>query len=176
MIDIKGLDKERILRHLYDAAKPPSRVAPDSHTIENLPSQVALQYLKVARRHTYFAYILGRGLHTDIGGDTLDERAYDAANGSGVAASAIALLRERTTIEGYADRLEILVVEEACAGSEEDIARSHGARIALWDEIEANGFLKGVSAERERRSMECQARLDELEGTPVKIEGLKDLE
>ena len=90
MIDIKGLDKAEVLRHLYNAALP-SGLSTFAGTPEVLSPLEAEQYVKIAASG-YFSFIHGRGLHVDIGKDKLDTRAYDAANGEGAAAAALAPL------------------------------------------------------------------------------------
>lgn len=84
MINIKGLDKAKVLKALYDGSHV--------HGLGFLQavSRFTLDDARICLRETnYFDYLYGRVLKVDLSGDSFDERLYDRDNGSGAAQKAI---------------------------------------------------------------------------------------
>lgn len=90
MVNIKGLDKAKVLKALYD----------HSHT-QGMGFLQAVEEGTVTVNHcrellksqTYFDYLYGRVLKVDLFGDEFDERLYDKDLGSGAAARAISTVK-----------------------------------------------------------------------------------
>ncbi|MBR5862169.1 MAG: hypothetical protein IKZ08_02455 [Bacteroidales bacterium] len=91
MISIKGLDKAKVLKALYDASHVQGmgwlQAAPDGYvTVEHCRELLNEgQY--------YFDYLYGKVLKVNLSGDEFDERLYDRDNGSGAARRVIDILR-----------------------------------------------------------------------------------
>ena len=90
MISIKGLDKAKVLKALYDNSHVQGsgffNAAPDDFvTIE-----VCEELLKET---TYFDYLYGRILKVDLSGDEFNEWLYDRDCGQGAALAAINSIR-----------------------------------------------------------------------------------
>ena len=89
MINIKGLDKAKVLKALYDASHVQGmgflQAVPDG--------TVTVPHCRELLKHgTYFDYLYGRVLKVDLSGDEFDERLYERDNGRDSAARAIAFL------------------------------------------------------------------------------------
>ena len=90
MISIKGLDKAKVLKALYDNSHVQglgflNAVPDDFVTIE-----VCKELLE---KHTYFDYLYGRVLKVDLSGDEFNEWLYDRDCGQGAALAAIQSIR-----------------------------------------------------------------------------------
>lgn len=85
MVDIKGLDKKKVLQALYGAARPQgmgfARFAPGPLTETELE-----HYTNPLGR---FDYLKGRVMKVDISNDSFDEFLFDRDNGEGAAQRAI---------------------------------------------------------------------------------------
>ena len=90
MVDIKGLDKARVLKALYDHSHVQGsgflQAVPDGVvTVEHCAGLLA--------KHSYFDYLHGRVLKVDLSGDEFDERLYDRDCGEGAAQRAVDSVR-----------------------------------------------------------------------------------
>ena len=89
MINIAGLNKEDVLRVLYDRAKVQGlgilHAKPGNMTNEESKALLA--------DSNYFDYVNGRVMKVQIEGLNLDPRLYDRDNGAGAAEAAINTLR-----------------------------------------------------------------------------------
>ena len=90
MVDIKGLDKARVLKALYDHSHVQGsgflQAVPDwVVTVEHCAGLLA--------KHSYFDYLHGRVLKVDLSGDEFDERLYDRDCGEGAAQRAVDSVR-----------------------------------------------------------------------------------
>ena len=90
MVDIKGLDKARVLKALYDHSHVQGsgflQAVPDwVVTVEHCAGLLA--------KHSYFDYLHGRVLKVDLSGDEFDERLYDRDCGEGAAQRAVDSIR-----------------------------------------------------------------------------------
>ena len=74
MVDIKGLDKARVLKALYDHSH-----VQGSGFLQAVPDGVVtVEYCAgLLAKHSYFDYLHGRVLKVDLSGDEFDERLYD---------------------------------------------------------------------------------------------------
>ncbi len=84
MVDIKGLDKARVLKALYD----------HSHTqglgAMRASGPITVEHCaELLEKQTYFDYLYGRVLKVDLSGDEFDERLYDRDCGEGAAQRAV---------------------------------------------------------------------------------------
>lgn len=90
MINIKGLDKAKVLKALYDASRVQGmgilQAVPDGYVTVEL-------YQELLDKCPYFDYMFGRVMKVDLSGDAFDERLYDRDNGPGAAERAIQKLR-----------------------------------------------------------------------------------
>ena len=98
MVDIKGLDKARVLKALYDHSHVQGsgflQAVPDGVvTVEHCAGLLA--------KYSYFDYLHGRVLKVDLSGDEFDERLYDRDCGEGAAQRAVDSIRAEQ--EGGAD-------------------------------------------------------------------------
>lgn len=85
MVDIKGLDKARVLKALYDHSHVQGsgflQAVPDGVvTVEHCEMLLGSQ--------TYFDYLHGRVLKVELSGDEFDERLYDRDCGEDAAGNA----------------------------------------------------------------------------------------
>lgn len=85
MIDIKDLDKVKVLQTLYTASKPQG-MGFLHLTPEPLSDDDAKAALAVSGR---FDYLNGRVMKVNLDGDELDPRLYDRDNGLGAAEAAL---------------------------------------------------------------------------------------
>lgn len=85
MIDLKGLDKARVLKALHEHSRAQGLsflgLRAEPLTVEECRDLLAKQ--------TYFDYLHGKVMKVDLGDDELDPRLYDRDNGDGAAAAAI---------------------------------------------------------------------------------------
>ena len=90
MVDIKGLDKARVLKSLYEHSHVQGigflQAVPDGVvTVEHCAELLA--------KYSYFDYLHGRVLKVDLSGDEFDERLYDRDCGEGAAQRAVDSVR-----------------------------------------------------------------------------------
>lgn len=90
MVNIKGLDKARVLKSLYDHSHIQGsgflQAVPDGVvTVEHCAMLLGSQ--------TYFDYLHGRVLKVELSGDEFDERLYDRDCGEGAAQRAVDSVR-----------------------------------------------------------------------------------
>jgi hypothetical protein len=84
-IDIKGIDKARILAALYNSAR-----VQGMGFLQEKPGVMPLSEAEdLVSKYTYFDYVHGRVMKVDLSGDTLNPRLYDRDNGPGAAARAL---------------------------------------------------------------------------------------
>jgi hypothetical protein len=86
MINIKGLDKAKVLCALYDASKPLG-MGFLHYTPE--PMQEADAQDLLLKEYRYFDYLRGRVMKVDLRGDEFDPALYDRDNGQGAAERAL---------------------------------------------------------------------------------------
>ena len=91
MVDIKGLDKARVLKALYDHSHVQGsgflQAVPDGVvTVEHCEMLLGSQ--------TYFDYLHGRVLKVELSGDEFDERLYDRDCGEGAAQRAVDSIKD----------------------------------------------------------------------------------
>lgn len=79
MLDIKGIDKAKILAELYNAAKPSNTDGTNAEA-KNMTVDEAAKLLK---KQKYFDTINGRIIQVDLRSDILDTYSYDRSNGEG---------------------------------------------------------------------------------------------
>jgi len=82
MIDIKKLDKAKVLVALYNNSKQLGYGVFDERGYYKLPYEEAVEILE---KTTFFDYLYGRVLKVDLSKDSFDERLYDRDNGEGAA-------------------------------------------------------------------------------------------
>lgn len=80
MVDIKGLDKAKVLKALYDHSH-----AQGFGLLQTVPGGVVTvdHCAGLLKNQTYFDYMHGRVLKVDLSGDEFDERLYDRDCGEG---------------------------------------------------------------------------------------------
>ena len=90
MVDIKGLDKARVLKSLYDHSH-----VQGSGFLQTVPDGVVTveHCAGLLEKQTYFDYLYGRVLKVDLSGDEFDERLYDRDCGEGAAQRAVDSVR-----------------------------------------------------------------------------------
>ena len=86
MVDIKGLDKARVLKALYDHSH-----VQGSGFLQAVPEGVVTveHCAGLLEKQTYFDYLHGRVLKVELSGDEFDERLYDRDCGEGAAQRAV---------------------------------------------------------------------------------------
>ncbi|MCI8471454.1 MAG: hypothetical protein HFJ35_08460 [Clostridia bacterium] len=91
MVDIKGLDKARVLKALYEHSHVQGMgVFQAMH--EGVPT---LEYFSgLLEQGTYFDYLGGRVLKVELSGDEFDERLYDRDCGEGAAQRAVDSIKD----------------------------------------------------------------------------------
>ena len=84
-IDIKGMDKGKILAALYNASQPLGlgflQATPENMTVEEARG--------LTEEYAYFDYLKGRVMKVDLSGDMLNPYLYDRDNGQGAARKAL---------------------------------------------------------------------------------------
>lgn len=116
MVNIKGLDKARVLKTLYDHSHVQGsgflQAVPDGVvTVEHCAMLLGSQ--------TYFDYLHGRVLKVELSGDEFDERLYDRDCGEGAAQRAVDSIRgeqaggEDTTGNEDGEKRELSMLEKA---------------------------------------------------------------
>lgn len=90
MVDIKGLDKAKVLKALYDHSH-----VQGSGFLQAVPDGVVTvdHCAGLLENQTYFDYMHGRVLKVDLSGDAFDERLYDRDCGEGAAQRAVDSVR-----------------------------------------------------------------------------------
>jgi hypothetical protein len=86
MINIKGLDKARILVALHRRSRRQGMGFLHPENDKQLTIEEAQALLE---KQTYFDYLRGRVMKVGLGGNLLDPRLYDRDNGEGAAEFAI---------------------------------------------------------------------------------------
>lgn len=90
MVDIKGLDKARVLKALYDHSHVQGLGF--MHAAEEGAVTVE-SCAKLLEKYTQYDYLHGRVLKVDLSGDEFDERLYDRDCGEGAAQRAVDSIR-----------------------------------------------------------------------------------
>ncbi len=88
MIDIKGLDKAKVLKALYDGSH--IQGLGFLQAVNDFTEEDARELIKT---QTYFDYLYGRVLKVDLSSDSFEEWLYDRDNGQGKAQRIIESLR-----------------------------------------------------------------------------------
>ena len=115
MVDIKGLDKARVLKALYDHSHVQGlgfmQAAQDGDfTVEHCA--------ELLEQYTYFDYLRGRVLKVDLSRDEFDERLYDRDCGEGAAQRAVDSIKgapessENTAKETDGEKKELTMEEK----------------------------------------------------------------
>ena len=101
MVDIKGLDKARVLKALYDHSH-----VQGSGFLQAVPDGVVTveHCAELLAKYSYFDYLHGRVLKVDLSGDEFDERLYDRDCGEGAAQRAVDSVRAEQERGGDAAR------------------------------------------------------------------------
>lgn len=86
LIDISKLDKAKVLAALYNNSKPLG-MGMLHYTPKDMMTSEAQEILNTGQ--TYFDYLIGRVMKSEIGGDNFDPCLYDRDNGDGAALKAI---------------------------------------------------------------------------------------
>lgn len=98
-VDIKGLDKAKVLQALFNNSK-----CQGNSFLSAMATGDADMSLKDAQQivcnEFKFDYLRGRVMKVNIGGDSFDPWGYDRDNGEGAAARAIASIREKADDQG----------------------------------------------------------------------------
>ena len=90
MVDIKGLDKARVLKSLYDHSH-----VKGMGVMQAVPTGFVTveTCAKLLEAQTYFDYLYGRVIKVELSGDEFDERLYDRDCGDGAAQRAVDSVR-----------------------------------------------------------------------------------
>jgi len=83
MVNIKGLDKAKVLKALHDNSKA------QGLSYLNLKSLSLEECRNIVKTQLSFDYLYGKALKVDISKDTFDPWGYDRENGEGAAQHAI---------------------------------------------------------------------------------------
>ncbi len=86
MVDIKGLDKARVLKALYDHSHAKGKEFEGVVTVERCA--------EILEKNEYFDYLCGRVLKVYLSGDEFDECMYDLECGKGAAQRAVDSVRD----------------------------------------------------------------------------------
>jgi len=89
-INIKSLNKGKVLAALYNNSKPQGLGFLDHDPTPMTQSEAEDLLEKI----TYFDYLQGRVMKIDLSGDELNPRLYDRDNGTGAAQKAIDTIRQ----------------------------------------------------------------------------------
>lgn len=89
MLDIKGLDKAKVLKALYDGSH-----VQDMGFLQAVPSFTEEDARETLKHTTDFDYLHGRVMKVDLSGDSFEEWLYDRDNGQGAAQRIIERLRQ----------------------------------------------------------------------------------
>lgn len=92
MIDIKGMDKAKVLAALHGGSHAQGRSF--LHEKGAISEERARELVTDDRFVMYFDYVDGRIIKCNLSGDEFDPRLYDRDCGEGAAESAIASIRE----------------------------------------------------------------------------------
>ena len=101
MVDIKGLDKAKVLKALYDHSHVQGLGF--MHAAEEGTVTVE-SCAELLEKYTQFDYLHGRVLKVDLSGDEFDERLYDRDCGEGAAQRAVDSVRAEQERGGDAAR------------------------------------------------------------------------
>ena len=117
MVDIKGLDKARVLKALYDHSH-----VQGSGFLQAVPDGVVtVEYCAgLLAKYSYFDYLHGRVLKVDLSGDEFDERLYDRDCGEGAAQKAVDSVRAERENSGDADKGEPEGGEDTAGSAESE--------------------------------------------------------
>ena len=141
-IDIKGLDKAKVLKALWDHSHVQEksylsrqRVDDSGFTIEM--AQREIDYCKGHRLHYYYVY--GHVIKCDITDDEFDPWLYDEACGEGMAQKAINDLRKEERMMGISYDGPLAVLEISRTKNDDKIAEIfHNAFKGKQDYIDNN--------------------------------------
>lgn len=97
MIDVTGIPKHLLLKHLYNGAQPQG--VGRFLAREDLSTEEAKE-ITDRDGDCYYDYLYGRPLKSDFSGNTYEERLYDRDAGRGAAQRAIDAARAEMTVEG----------------------------------------------------------------------------
>jgi hypothetical protein len=105
MINIKGLNKAKVLAALYNASKPLG-LGILQYDPKDMSEKEAAELLK---EQSYFDYLKGRVMKVDLSSDKeFDERLYDRDNGIGAAKEAInGILKEEAIVIKRTPKFEL---------------------------------------------------------------------
>lgn len=78
-VSIKGLEKVKLLKALWEGAKPAAFFTKHGIQTPTFDESVAIDAIK-----SYIDYYSGRCIKTDLSGDTADPTSYDAEWGAGL--------------------------------------------------------------------------------------------
>lgn len=97
-IDIKGIDKAKVLQALYAVAKPQG-MSFMHYRAGDLSIDECRILLSSAGKDLYFDYVLGRVMKVNLSGDSFDPWGFDRDNGQGAAQAAIDALKRKEAID-----------------------------------------------------------------------------
>ena len=117
MVDIKGLDKARVLKALYDHSHVQGLGF--MHAAEEGTVTVE-SCAELLEKYTQFDYLHGRVLKVDLSGDEFDERLYDRDCGEGAAQKAVDSVRAERENSGDADKGEPEGGEDTAGSAESE--------------------------------------------------------
>ncbi len=120
MVDIKGLDKAKVLKALYDHGHV-AVVSDGAVTVERCA--------ELLRTKTSFDYLRGRVIMANLSGDSFDERMYDLNCGAGAAQRAVDSVRaeqEAGTSKSADSEKKELSMEEKMKQTKEAIEKIQG--------------------------------------------------
>lgn len=92
MINIKGIDKYKVLQALYNNSRPLG-MGFIQYVEGDMEDKIAKKIVKDTLR---FDYLFGRVMKVDLSGDEFDHGLYDRDNGEGAAQKAIGGINETT--------------------------------------------------------------------------------
>jgi hypothetical protein len=148
-IDINGLPKPLVLCALYNMAKGDSILARAiSHAMGPMPYRVAKTFF--GEHGSRLGAVAGRVLSVDISSESFDPTEYDRANGEGMAAKAIGLLRGTAALEQALSAVAVLVLSWRERTPREECLKS---ALLLWDaaeELHRMAFIAKAKEEAER--------------------------
>lgn len=96
-IDIKGIDKAKLLQGLFNNSRPQGLGFFAAGSNKEMSYGEAQNI--VARGELYFDYLQGRVMKIDISGDEMDSWGYDRDNGQGAAQKVVTALRNQNEVQ-----------------------------------------------------------------------------
>lgn len=93
IVDITGLNKEDVLRVLYNAAKPLNNLLAITMGREVMMPYTAKNIIRSKGNYLYFDYIYMRPMKIDITTNSVDTSLYNRDNGANAAENAVNQLR-----------------------------------------------------------------------------------